>query len=232
MITSFSFAAGTHPNAPRKAVAEYLQRRRNHNPKYTILDIGGSIPTEGVPADFVLDFTHPLSTSDQRFQCLPNVTYFCGDISTPEGWEEIREYVNKNGKFDFCFCSHTLEDVENPIWVCRNIEIIAKEGYIATPSKYVELGRICGPFRGYYHHRWIMDISGDMSLVCYPKYNWIEYIQEFDSMLDRSREDLAFFWVSSIPIVEFHPNKQNGSPTESIRDYVMALTAKSWFDAR
>src|SRR6185369_14551494 len=37
--------------------------------------------------------------------------------------------------FDFSFCSHTLEDLRDPIAVCRELVRVAKSGYIETPSR-------------------------------------------------------------------------------------------------
>src|SRR5436309_8889391 len=43
--------------------------------------------------------------------------------------------------FDFVYCRHTLEDLYNPIHVCREIERVALGGYIETPSPIAELAR-------------------------------------------------------------------------------------------
>ena len=67
--------------------------------------------------------------------------------------------------FDFSFCSHLLEDVRDPLAICRELIRVAKGGYIETPSRQREifskarfftlkaaLGRM--PEVGFYHHRW------------------------------------------------------------------------------
>lgn len=61
-------------------------------------------------------------------------------------------------QFDFAVCSHVLEDVRDPIWVCSEISRIAKAGYIEVPSRAVEQSKgVEHPhFAGYYHHRWLV----------------------------------------------------------------------------
>ena len=70
--------------------------------------------------------------------------------------------------FDFAFCSHTLEDVRDPIAVCRELSRVAAAGYVETPSRLREsfhhkrgylLRRIVGrPIRvGFDHHRWFVE---------------------------------------------------------------------------
>src|SRR5690349_25177201 len=44
-------------------------------------------------------------------------------------------------QFDFAICSHTLEDVRNPLWVCSEIIRVAKRGYIEVPSREWETCR-------------------------------------------------------------------------------------------
>lgn len=63
---------------------------------------------------------------------------------------------------DFVVCSHTLEDVRDPIWVCDEIARIALAGYIEVPSRLEEqsLG-VEGPFAGWAHHRWLIDVAAD-----------------------------------------------------------------------
>ena len=53
-------------------------------------------------------------------------------------WEKVEEHVDQYGKFDFCLCSHTLEDIINPFYACKMIEKTCKSGFIAIPSKYIE----------------------------------------------------------------------------------------------
>ena len=60
--------------------------------------------------------------------------------------------------FDFAICSHLLEDIRDPIWVCSELQRIAKAGYIEVPSRVVEQSKgIENPrHAGYYHHRWLI----------------------------------------------------------------------------
>ena len=61
-------------------------------------------------------------------------------------------------QFDFALCTHVLEDLRDPIWVCSEISRIAKAGYIEVPSRIVEqsLGVEHPHYAGYYHHRWLV----------------------------------------------------------------------------
>ena len=65
-----------------------------------------------------------------------------------------------DNQFDFAVCSHVLEDVRDPIWVCSEISRIAKAGYIEVPSRVVEQSKgIEHPrYAGYYHHRWLVSV--------------------------------------------------------------------------
>jgi len=63
--------------------------------------------------------------------------------------------------FDFAICSHLLEDIRDPIWVCSELRRIAKAGYIESPSRVVEQSKgVENPrHAGYYHHRWLITRS-------------------------------------------------------------------------
>lgn len=59
---------------------------------------------------------------------------------------------------DFLTCSHTLEDIRDPIWVCQEIQRIARAGYIETPSRLEEQTKgVQGPWVGWGHHRWMVE---------------------------------------------------------------------------
>ena len=40
--------------------------------------------------------------------------------------------------FDYVTCSHLLEDVREPIWICSELIRVSKAGYIETPSRIKE----------------------------------------------------------------------------------------------
>src|SRR5262245_49885274 len=44
-------------------------------------------------------------------------------------------------QIDFVICSHTLEDIRDPLFVCAEMIRIAKRGYIEVPSRLVESSR-------------------------------------------------------------------------------------------
>ena len=71
-------------------------------------------------------------------------------------------YPFKDKELDFVVCSHTLEDIRDPIWVCSEMARISKAGYIEVPSRLVEtcrgVNRDCPV--GYYHHRWMVEVEG------------------------------------------------------------------------
>ena len=60
--------------------------------------------------------------------------------------------------FDFAVCSHLLEDVRDPLWICHEMCRVAKAGYVEFPSRVVEqsLGVEHPCYAGYHHHRWLI----------------------------------------------------------------------------
>jgi hypothetical protein len=65
-------------------------------------------------------------------------------------------------EIDFVICSHTLEDIRDPIWVCREMTRIARRGYLEVPSRLEEQSYgFQGPWAGWGHHRWLIDIEAD-----------------------------------------------------------------------
>ena len=67
-----------------------------------------------------------------------------------------------DGQFDFAVCSHTLEDVRDPLWVCSELIRVARAGYIEVPSRLAEQSwGVAGQLAGWSHHRWLVDVEGD-----------------------------------------------------------------------
>jgi hypothetical protein len=81
---------------------------------------------------------------------------------------------------------------------------IAKEGFIAVPSKYWELIRHEGNWRGFIHHRWVFDIR-DGEFFGYPKQSFLENCHYIESWAKKNRNtvdnvELQFFWKDEIKL--------------------------------
>lgn len=114
--------------------------------------------------------------------------------------------------------SHMLKKMVNSIFVCEQIEKIANSGYIAFPSKYTELSRIEGNYRGYIHHRWIFTPKDDY-ILSFPKINYIESFL-FDKVADPSidKNDLSFYWKDQINI-KYVNNNYLGPSVDAVIGY-------------
>lgn len=83
--------------------------------------------------------------------------------------------------FDFIYCRHVLEDIQNPDFALSEIKRVAKSFYIETPSPLVEITKgVDAPeysnnYCGYMHHRYIIwydDVSKTVHML--PKLGIIE----------------------------------------------------------
>ena len=132
---------------------------KNLKPIDKVLDIGGwDKPFNR--ANYVLDI-HPFETRGFHGSQGGNKEFF-----NKKKW--IIHDVNskyrlpfRDNQFDFVICSHILEDIRDPIWLCSEIMRIGKAGYIEVPSLKVELtkGVMDRSYAGYYHHRWLVEIK-------------------------------------------------------------------------
>ncbi len=135
-------------------------------PTDLVLDVGGwACPFNR--ANWILD-AEPYQTRGY-YQSYGGKAYQGGDKEwfTEETWVQrdicIREPFPFDDKsIDFVICSHTLEDIRDPLWVCSELIRIAKRGYIEVPSREWETCR--GLERpnetGLSHHRWLIEIDG------------------------------------------------------------------------
>lgn len=159
-------------------------------PTDRVLDVGGAIET--FPrADAVIDVLPyddrrpgPLQEMPERFG---RAQWHVGDICTPEIWRGFAD-----DEFDFVVCSHTLEDVRDPIVVCEQMNRVGKAGYIETPSRFRECARASADDRypGWEHHRWLVDVV-DGCLIFTAKMVWAML---FDFLGDDRREHVANYW--------------------------------------
>lgn len=122
-----------------------------------VLDVGGG----GRPferADWVIDLwpherrgLYGTREDEERFSA---ETWVTRDICDHEPWP----FADK--QFDFVVCSHTLEDVRDPVWVCHELIRVAHAGYIEVPSRLEEQSYgVQGPWVGWGHHHWLIDVA-------------------------------------------------------------------------
>lgn len=124
-----------------------------------VLDIGGW--AKPLPrADAVLDLL-PYATrglygaEDDTPERFTEATWTQRDICAHEPWPY------PDDAFDLAICSHTLEDVRDPVWVCRELSRVARAGYVEVPAPVEELTwGVHGPWVGWTHHHWVCEAEG------------------------------------------------------------------------
>lgn len=202
--------------AYRTKMVDFLRAQKDADPSFSVVDVGGTAGgwTHGV-ADVIVDI-NPVDTG----------RYFKVNLNRFLDWNEIRDYVEANGKFSFAICSHTLEDIANPTLVMDMLPQIAKEGYIAVPSKYREFSRFEGSWLGYIHHRWIYDIRPEEPnlFVGYPKLGFLEYATNLHKLGNMSEDvsELNFRWKDRIPY-RIVNDDYLGPSSGAVVDYYRAL---------
>lgn len=111
-------------------------------------------------------------------------------------------------EIDFVICSHTLEDIRDPLWVCSEMVRVAKRGYLEVPSRVAESSRGTEPGQvGWSHHRWLIDIDGN-TVRFLMKYHMIHSHWRFSlpathlRSLSEEQQVQWLFWESSFSFQE------------------------------
>lgn len=203
-------------SAHRNELLAYLRQRKQDDPSFTVIDVGGTAGgwTHGV-ADVIIDI-NPVNAA----------RYFKVNLNRYEDWTPVREYVAEHGKFSFAICSHTLEDIANPMLVLEMMPQVAEEGYIAIPSKYREFSHVEGEHFGYLHHRWIWNIRPEEPnlFVGFPKLGFLEHYTPLHRLGNNSEDvaELKFRWKSRIPC-RIVNDDYLGPCSGSVKGYYLAL---------
>ena len=186
---------------------------------YTSIDVGASARYWSYPECKVIVDSYPVKESD--------ILYFPVNIENINEWGQIFDYVEKNGKFDFSICSHTMEDIFNPLELAKILQKISKKGYIAIPSKFNEFTKLfSNKYRGNGHHKQFFDIINN-ELIVYPKFNWIETDDRSDLIVQNYvASELTLFWEDEIPIKVFGNGKPFTGDDSLISAYYSQLINK------
>ena len=208
----------------KASLNQFLVKKRTEN-NFKVLDVGGSVgPWFWDNTDVIFDFIPPTTNYGNTF----NGEYINGNATLPEGWKNLDDYIEKNGKFDFVICRQTLEDLSHPELVVNKLQTIANAGWIAVPSKHFEMMKGIYPelphTRGLHHHRWIYT-SKNGKWYGLPKMGWTDSISDSSLLIKLNRNpwkhELSFYWEKNINVfwvLPFCDNLPENYGDEFVRD--------------
>jgi hypothetical protein len=177
--------------------------------------------------DLVVDvggWWKPLNRADHVVDLLPYETRAGGgrlgpgpERYTPGTWHQLdicqTPWPFADRTFGFAYCGQTLEDIRDPIVVCKELARIARRGYVEVPSAWIEctydvdIGPLTRRYPGYEKHRWIV-LHENGELLFIPKQAWlclIEFIPWEVSLRWRTDQRIwttAVHWENTIPARE------------------------------
>ena len=171
---------------------------------WKILDVGGGASPYPKATEildlFDRDFVKQFSYGDDSLP-FGSKTWTKFDICSRELWPYGDE------TFDFSICSHTLEDIKDPLWVCKELTRVSKAGYIEFPSRYQESihGLVYRGVTGWPHHRWMIEErSGNLLLI--PKLHHMNTRSHLSLPLSfrshKSSGNTSIFWDGSFNAFE------------------------------
>jgi ubiquinone/menaquinone biosynthesis C-methylase UbiE len=140
----------------REAAEELLKERIQ--PGMKVLDVGGGGGTSRFATHVIDQMPYEIWKREWREGniAILEKNWVVRDVCSREPWPFVDKY------FDFVICSHILEDIRDPVWVCEEMSRIGKAGYVEVPSVLLELtrgmnpGRRGGKWVGFLHHRWLV----------------------------------------------------------------------------
>jgi hypothetical protein len=198
-----------------------------------VLDVGGW--AKPFPrADWVVDLM-PYGTrglyggvaeGEERFSAETWVTH---DICDSRPWPF------EDGKFDFAICSHTLEDVRDPVRVCEELVRVARAGYVEVPSRLEEQSwGVHGPWVGWSHHRWLVDrVEGGLQFVFKPGVlqarSELHFPRGVADVLEADERVESLFWEGSFACSErifIEPEELHSYLRGPVSDQLQELIAR------
>jgi hypothetical protein len=177
----------------REYIAQLIIEKKRQS-KFTVIDVGGTATGWSTNiADCFVD----INENNVKHQ-------FVFDICKESNWQNILNYVQKFGKFDYCICTHTLEDIYNPYVVLDNLPRIAKSGIISMPSIHTEINFVESVhWSGFLHHRYLFGHK-NQSIMIAPKLPVIEKLK--NKKVLNLVEEIRYEWQNEIHYTVFMNN--------------------------
>jgi hypothetical protein len=190
-------------------VAQSLQRIESELPDDAlVLDVGG--------------WGKPLARADWVVDLMPYATrgLYGRDGAGPERfgedtWVQIdvcdhQPWPFADDQFDFAVCSHTLEDVRDPVRVCSELARVARAGYVELPSRLEEQSPMDDqPGVGWSHHRWLADVDDEAKGIEFVFKHGVVYLAPdaqfppgFHATLTDAERVQSLWWEGSFQAAE------------------------------
>ena len=178
----------------RNYISTYVSNKKKENSSFRVIDIGGAVNGWTQPfVDFLVDINAPETEKNLKI-----------DICIESEWDKLKKIVSDQGKFDYCICTHTLEDLYNPLTPLMKIPEIANSGIITMPDAKTELSHVeSSKWLGYIHHRWIFDVEDNKMLIV-PKLNFIDSLVQHPSV--STPAEIRYEWSDTIEYKMFMNN--------------------------
>jgi SAM-dependent methyltransferase len=169
-----------------------------------VLDVGGwAVPWPR--ADWVIDLAPYESRGEWGYDGEREAERFSADTWVQRDICDREPWPFADDQFDFVVCSHTLEDVRDPVWVCHELARVAKAGYIEVPSRLEEQSYgFQGPWTGWGHHHWLIDIDSDAARIDFVfKHHVIHapgpdhFPAGFHALLSEEEQVQCLWWTGS-----------------------------------
>lgn len=147
-----------------KLLAQMILEQKSKG-DFKVLNVGGGLDRIGVKMDAVFDLRGDELSADKADRVLAR------DICSKNSWVDL-----KDNEFDLVICTHTLEDIRDPLFAIEQMSRVGKSGFIAVPNVERELSYSRTPhYIGYAHHRWIFKVVSEKLLIA-PKSNSLNYL--------------------------------------------------------
>lgn len=165
-----------------------------------VLDVGGSMKQhQEIKVDTLVDLIRPEESPYNKSTLLAK-KFVRVDVTK-------EKLPFKDKKFDFCLCTHTLEDLYNPFRLIDEMSRVARRGYITTPSMGKDM--VFSHFNlidwrtgarrvpGVAHHKWFfIKQEGIMQII--PKNYSLLYTPRFHVTKWKGDDEFQYYWQEKI----------------------------------
>lgn len=183
---------------------QQIIKRFRINPKDKVVDIGGSMRQhDQIKIDTLIDLIRP-EEAPYGPSSLKAKNFVSCDFTK-------QKLPFSDNQFDFCLCTHTIEDLNNPLLLLDEMSRIAKRGYITTPSMGKDMvfshidytNWLTGSRRvpGDGHHKWFVK-KQKSKLILIPKNYPILYSSNFNFINWSGEPETQYYWEKQIDYQE------------------------------